>query len=714
MNNEWAAETDVDTNDDDRATARSYKSRHNAAAETWEDVRYLYEESKQAGRKAARELLQQRYEFITVDEEDTLYVYNEDTGLFSDELGRVHAEIFDGLDPGGHWTRHEKNEVVAGLKQTNVVQKRELNAGGRDAPLRCVANGVLDVVERELHEHSPEYRFTRRVPVEYDPEASTEPYREFVDRMVEREADREALFEMVGHTLLPGANDRHRLFLILTGGTTNGKSEFFKRVRALLNGPDRTERNTASVKMSKLAQNRFSQHAIYGSLANIAGEIDGKKIRNTANFKDVTGGDEVELEPKGQESFFDTVDSTQMFAANDPPILGERDKEAIAERIVPIELPYKFVEKPDGPMEKEKIPKRELETDLETPEALSGFLNLALAGIGRLEEQNDVSLPECPAERLQMYEETADPMREFGERCLQNDPDDYLVKADVTTLYKQFAADRGDEISQNVSSTLHDVLRGAPDLNYTDSRPESPDYSDTDLPLRGWGERKRVVERVTLTEEGLEYAEAAGLVDAAAGEADEPDVLTPGGVTPDVAGNTGRVPAVRGEVAAEYEDRYGNDIITLRGDDGTEIDVRAEGAELPRTGEVVRVVGARLDTDELGAVELVVRPTTDVVVERDETTADDGPDPDQTTVDRAETAADGGVAVEGDLKRVADALRESGATAPGTAVGVATVFATSPATKIGDGDRVEELLEKGARAGRFADTGDGGYYLLSG
>ena len=772
VNNVWADEADVGLDDDDRATARSYQSRHDAAAETWEDVRYLYEDSKQAGRKAAREVLQDRYEFMTVDEEDALYVYDEDTGLFTDELGRVRGEIFDGLDPGGHWTRHEKNEIVSGLKQTNVVQKRDLNAGPRDDPLRCVANGVLDVVERELYDHSPEYHFTRRVPVEYDPVASTEPYREFVDRMVERDADRKALFEMVGHTLLPDANARHRLFLILTGDSTNGKSEFFKRVRALLDGPGRDERNTASVKMSKLAQNRFSQNAIYGSLANIAGEIDGKKIRNTANFKDVTGGDDVELEPKGQESFFDTVNSTQMFAANDPPILGERDKEAIAERIVPIELPYKFTDDPEKPMEREAVPPEELKQTLETPEALSGFLNLALAGVTRLEDQNDVSLPETPAERLQMYEKTADPMREFGERCLKNDPDDYLVKADVTTLYKQFASARGDEISQNVAGTLHDVLRGVPDLNYTDSRPEAPDYTDTSLPLRGWDERKRVVERVTLTEEGMEYAEAAGLVE----RTDDADLDAD--AVPLASIDTGRHDELVAEFGGMMEPKPWLEeegwLVGLEEGDTFALDYQVRegrGQSNPMkgvsAGDVVRITTPTVKTDDDGVRYVEITPRCSVEVVEPESSDgsggghedgggdaapsdadEDAPADTAHTADhsRSEAATDGsgelqrsghsqsavdealddaydniegheasyrtGVAIESDMDKIADALREASATTHDDAVSVPTVWATAPASEIAAADRVDALLQKGAKEGRFADTSGGGYYLI--
>jgi P4 family phage/plasmid primase-like protien len=551
VNTRWVEDVDVTTDEDGRATARPYKSRDEVVF-TWEDVRYIYDDGDtKKGRQAARSLLEEKYHFMTVAGSETLQLYDEETGVFNDDTGPINAEIYDGL--GDDWSTHEKREIKAGLRQKCVVQPWELNARNRDEPFQCVENGVLNLFTRELHDHSPEFRFTSRIPVKYDPKADTTAYEEYVGELVARDADRKALFEMVGHALVPDANERYKKFLILTGGADNGKSGFYDRVGALLNGvanQEEEESNTSSVKLAKLAQNRFSMHAMHGSMANIAGEIDGKKIRNTANLKDITGGDQVEIEPKGRESIFDTINATLMFAANDPPILGERDKEAIASRIVPIELPYKFVDDPTTSREKQLEPERVLKERLETPEALSGFLRLALDGIDRLEENHgDVSLPESPEERLIKYERNADPMREFAEECLTNDAEDFVVKADVTTLYKEFAAQEGYEVGSAVEKVLHDVLRGAQDLNYTESRPRDPDYSDTSLPLRSWDSRKRVISRLTLTERGLELAEDAGIT----AEESSPDTVD-SGVTPVDRLDDGEMTTITAELVQLYEE----------------------------------------------------------------------------------------------------------------------------------------------------------------
>ena len=642
VNNRWADEVDVDTGDDGDATSKAGRAKTGPAPRTWEDVRYIYDESKEDGRRAARTLLSTRYDLMTVEETDSLRVYDPATGVYTDETGELRAEIYDGLK--SHWSTHELNEVLAGLRQHNIIPKHELNGTALDGPHICVANGVLDLLDRELKDHSPQHFFVDRVPVTYDADADTTPHDEFVDELVEREEDKQALFEMVGHALTPDSNERWKKFLILTGDADNGKSAFYGRVKALLDGPESEERNTSAVKLAKMAQNRFSVYSMYGSMANIAGEIDGKKIRNTAAIKDIPGGDPVELEPKGGDSFFDTVNTTLMFAANDPPIIGERDKEAIATRIVPVELPYTFTDDPDpdDPTQKQARDEDELEAELDSDEARSGLLNLALDGIERLEENNgDVSIPEPPEERLRMYERSADPMREFGERCLSNEAGDYVVKADVTTVYKEFATAEGYELGSNVGSVLHDVLRGVPGLNYTESRKRNPDYDETELPLRAWDERKYVVDRVTLTDEGMKYAEAAGLIEEKDTVKPSDDLpLSPSDVSTEHMTGSGRLPAIEATVTGKHTDRYGNPAGHLRGDSGgidyTAVSLAAD--ELP-AGATVLVVNAKLTKNQLGALEIEIDPTTEVAVVETPNTDSDGSD-------GATAATDGGEARE--------------------------------------------------------------------
>lgn len=536
---EWAPDAlGVDPeNDDVTIHRRDYtEDDTNASVSGWEEIRFMYRENAGVGRYQTELFLQDQYDFITTSSDDELLIYDPDTGTYSTELSKfgLFSEIKQGLRE--HWSRHERKEILSRLKQDDIIEQRQFNGRQQfEDPHVCVDNGVLNLLTGELKPHSPEYHFVDRIPVRYKSNADTSIYERYFDDWTQREADKRTLIEMVGHALVPDANERYKKFLMLTGDTNNGKSVFFRCVKALLNGPDGTEQNVSNVKLSKLSTQRFANSSVYGNMANIAGEIDGKKIRNTASLKDITGGDSVEVEPKGTQSFFETINATMMFAANDPPVIGDRDKQAIASRLVPVNLPYSFVDNPteNDLFEKQRRPESELEDELLTDEALSGLLRLAVEGVQRLEKNGgDVSLPESPRERLRRYERTADPMRQFGAECLRNEAGEYVLKEHITEIYEEWAESRQHELGSGTHQALHESLRGMDDLNYETSRPGSADYAGVNVPLEGQDERKRVVSDLTLTDRGIKHAENAGIVDRDdAGGTDGDSEQTPDALT---------------------------------------------------------------------------------------------------------------------------------------------------------------------------------------
>jgi len=75
------------------------------------------------------------------------------------------------------------------------------------------------------------------------------------------------------------------------------------------------------------------------------------------------------------------------------------------------------------------------------------MLLLAVEGLNRLEEAQDVSLPEAPQERLEAYQKDADPIGEVDAELLTEatDPSAELPKGAVYAAYKSLARERGEE-----------------------------------------------------------------------------------------------------------------------------------------------------------------------------------------------------------------------------------------------------------------------------
>lgn len=473
-------ELGIDLDDDDApaVTARRKRSADATSVFTWDAVREIYSESNQDGRYAAVSLLRERYEFLTPEDTEALHIYDEELGIYDRSATFEVGRILD-RNLQQHYSQHEKQEIIGRLKERKV-ERDELEAGEFDGNYLCVANGVLDLDERELLDHDPTWKFTTRLPQEYDPDAEAAAIRKFLSDITRREADRQTLLEMVGNCLLD--NYDYESFLILFGEGANGKSTWYEVVREFLG-----DENVESMTLQQITDNRFAASNLVGKWANIGEDLPAKKIHDLGSLKDLTGGGETWVEPKGKDGFSFRNRAKMMFAANEPPVLGERTK-AVARRLLPIRLPYQFTTKDD---EHKDAQKEGLLNELTTEEELSGLLNLALDGLDRLRAAGDFSLPESHQERLEYYEQFSDHIKMFAVNSLTNESGAREKKSDIYNAYTNFCAEQGHEpVAQ---STFWTQLRKTT-LDISVVRPQSD------------GSRKRMVDNLTFTDHGTQYA----------------------------------------------------------------------------------------------------------------------------------------------------------------------------------------------------------------
>lgn len=470
-------ELDVSPEDEQDVTLRSSRRLTPETVFTWEDVRVRYEDSNQAGRYAAVKLLRERYDFLVPDDTEELHIYNHDLGVF--ELGAEY-EVGRELDRnlGSHYSQHEKNEVIGRLRES-VVERGELEAAQENDHMICVENGVLNVDERELYDHSPDYQFTAYMPVEYDPEAECPRIHEFLEDITRREEDKKVLLEVLGNCLLP--NYEYEYVTFLFGEGANGKSTWLNVVRSLLG-----DENTSSVTLQKLAENRFASARLVGKWANIAEELPDKKLHNTSTLKNLSGGGDVPAEKKGEDGFDFKNRAKLIYAANRPPVIADTT-DAMRRRLVPIYLPYKFTDKDDDHKDRQ----RGLVDELTTDQELSGLLNATLDALERLKENGDVSLPETTRERLELYERHSDHIKKFRIDCLTNEGGKRLTKDEVYNAYTNFCA--ADDREPVAKTTFWKQLRKTT-LNVTIRKVGDP------------GDRYRIVDNAAFTDVGVEFA----------------------------------------------------------------------------------------------------------------------------------------------------------------------------------------------------------------
>ena len=181
---------------------------------------------------------------------------------------------------------------------------------------------------------------------------------------------------------------------MLYGVGSNGKSVFLALLESLF-GRD----NISAESLQKLEFDKYRLAKLFGKLVNICGDIPDIKMQKSENFKKLTSGfDLIDGENKYQNPFTFKYTTKLVFSANDIPE-GKKDK-AYYRRWILIRFPNNF--------EGENADKS-LITKLQTPEELSGFLNLALDGLKRLRENGKFSNEKSIEATQKEYELNSNP-----------------------------------------------------------------------------------------------------------------------------------------------------------------------------------------------------------------------------------------------------------------------------------------------------------------
>jgi len=470
FDSDTAAETDADT-PADGATAETETA---ADIDEWAAIRQRLRkasdaEERELPRFDAAMKLYSDYDFLTLQANDQLYVYDQETGIFNDNgEGVVRTELTDGLEE--QYKVHAMREALDHIRGRTVVSKQEI--GGPEGYV-AAQNCVIDLDDGERPEHSPDFRFLSRLGCEYDPDASAPKFNAFLKQVVPSGSDRKKLQEYAGYTLMHWGLPYHKA-LFLVGPTASGKSTFLDTINAMLG-----VETVASLTPQQLTGERFSGAELFEKWANIRNDIPAATVENTGMFKEIIGGDPMKAERKRKDPFMFEPTAKHLFAANELPST-ESDDEAFYRRILLVPFP-------------ETVPAadRDKHLDEKLQSELPGVLNWALNGYDRLQKQAGFTGDRSPGETQQTWQKWADSVSRF-EKAALTDGSDEVIKTDVYAAYLEYCRQEGIP-----SDTQHSMTRSLKLEGYEDGRV----YKD--------GERRRVFLQTGFSSRGKELLEDA-------------------------------------------------------------------------------------------------------------------------------------------------------------------------------------------------------------
>jgi putative DNA primase/helicase len=426
------------------------------------------------------------------NESRTLWAY--DNGIWTQEghraLEHAAAQALGSMNYG-------KN--VATELEAQVKSRPQLEVAGEEFGLEtgtvAVENGLVFLEaaangagEDALRDLEPEDYALTRLPVEYDPEASYDEWESYVEEWAE-DGKADALQEYVGYCLHIGALPIHRA-LLLVGSGANGKGTFLHVVRQLLG-----DKNTSSIGLQTLANEKDAVADFYGSLANIDDDLSSRSLgAGLGMFKKLSAGDEVRGRRLYHEGFEFTATGKHLYAANEVPQVDVPDEdEAFWRRWLLVEFPNHYPMADRDPMLKDR---------LSQPEVLSGVLNWAIDGWARLLEQDYFTGEERHAfEKRKRWQAWGDSVDEFISECVENDPDaDRITTGGAWERYRAWCVENDkDPVGQQkfTNSLKNEAVgykssiriggspqRGYVELGLSDDVPEieetTPDEGQTD------------------------------------------------------------------------------------------------------------------------------------------------------------------------------------------------------------------------------------------
>ena len=181
-------------------------------------------------------------------------------------------------------------------------------------------NGMLNVKTMELLPHSPEYFSMNQIPHNFTSLTKADlerfPYSQQFLKTSFDVQDIETVFQYMGvcltHTIL------YQVFLLLLGEGANGKSLLIEMFHAVIG-----EKNISNLSMYKLTQ-RFFSSQLFLKLINTCADIPKINIDDDAELKKIIGGDSIQAEFKGKDSFSFKPYAKLLFSANRFPHVDDK------------------------------------------------------------------------------------------------------------------------------------------------------------------------------------------------------------------------------------------------------------------------------------------------------------------------------------------------------------------------------------------------------
>ena len=256
---------------------------------------------------------------------DGLYLFNPETNIYQRGDSYIRGWIQDqlshavdeGLIPGTVPLRGMVEELTGRISRHNCIPGDSPFDTYPGIPLNnCVLTFDKGGVIR-AEPYTKEMMFTRKLPVNYNPEARTEGVEKILRAWLEE--DYSYLIQIPAQALyqsLPASNNIKTTY-ILVGEANAGKSAYLDLLELLFGWG-----NISHLPLQELGK-RFSTFSLVGKYLNTGDDLADVELSASNSLKLLTGSKMHLVEPKHKTPYNVAISAVHIYAANKPPRLPE-------------------------------------------------------------------------------------------------------------------------------------------------------------------------------------------------------------------------------------------------------------------------------------------------------------------------------------------------------------------------------------------------------
>jgi putative DNA primase/helicase len=389
------------------------------------------------------------HHFISLNDTDEVLYY--DNGVYKQGGDRKICEMVVEAMDGHKITSNNANETVFLIKRRVGHDRNCIDA---EEDIINLANGLYNIKNGDITQHTPNYLSARQMNVVYDKDATCPNIDKFLHEIVSEE-DVVFIYELFGYMLL--SNKRFGTAAFFEGRGANGKSVLMELMQHFVGRESCSE--VTPNEMS--GDDKFAISDLFGKALNVVDDLGNDIVDGVGAFKSVITGNIVRGQRKYGHSFSFIPNTLCIFGCNEVPTTTDTS-EGYFRRMRIVNFPNVFEGEDDN---------KNLIDDITTRKEISGLFNVAVDAIRGVIVRGEFTGNKTVDEKRREYITKSNNILMFiDDECDITDPDAMVEKDELYNQYVLWARDRKTAVK-----TLGELTSAIKTLGAKVTRPRNED-----------------------------------------------------------------------------------------------------------------------------------------------------------------------------------------------------------------------------------------------